>query len=477
VVQIQMTDRYRQLVNTPIGKLITRQVGLPAPPHLERWNSTPPTPPVISGPVLLGAPGNGRLAAELTRILAALDAETLTPMDDALRTAAAAASLRAGIFNPDTAAPEQRFKALVLDATGIASSEALSDAYAFLHPAIRRVMSSGRVIVLGTPPDQCAAPAEAIAQRALEGLVRAIGKEVKKGATAQLIYVAPKAKGQLESTLRFFLSPKSAFVSGQVVQIGKRVAPQGSFDWQSPLAGKVALVTGAARGIGAAIAEVLARDGAHVVGLDVAPMEPALLALMAALGGSSITADITAADAPTLIADDLEQSHGGVDIVVHNAGVTRDKTLGRMTPEQWSGLMAINLTAPQRINEELLTRGLIHANGRIVGVSSISGIAGNAGQTNYSTSKAGVIGMVQSGAPALAKQGLTINAVAPGFIETQMTAAMPFALREAGRRMNSVSQGGLPIDVAETIAWYANPGSGGVTGNVVRVCGQSLLGA
>jgi 3-oxoacyl-[acyl-carrier protein] reductase len=110
-------------------------------------------------------------------------------------------------------------------------------------------------------------------------------------------------------------------------------------------------------------------------------------------------------------------------------------------------------------------------------VSSISGIAGNAGQTNYSTSKAGVIGVVQAWAAQSAKQGATINAVAPGFIETQMTAAMPIAVREAGRRMNSVSQGGLPVDVAETIAWYASPASGGVTGNVVRVCGQSLLGA
>jgi 3-oxoacyl-[acyl-carrier protein] reductase len=214
-----------------------------------------------------------------------------------------------------------------------------------------------------------------------------------------------------------------------------------------------------------------------VVGLDVAPMAEDLAAVTTALGGSTITADITDADAPATIADRLAEAHGGVDIVVHNAGVTRDKTLGRMTTEQWSGLVAINLTAPQRINDELLGRELIRSNGRVVGVSSISGIAGNAGQTNYSTSKAGVIGLVESGMAPLAKRGITINAVAPGFIETQMTAAMPFALREAGRRMNSVSQGGLPVDVAETIAWYASPASGGVNGNVVRVCGQSLIGA
>ena len=162
---------------------------------------------------------------------------------------------------------------------------------------------------------------------------------------------------------------------------------------------------------------------------------------------------------------------------MHNAGVTRDKTLGRMSDEQWDGVIAINLTAQERINQELLAREAIRENGRIVSVSSMSGIAGNGGQTNYAASKAGVIGMVQAMAPEVGKRGATINAVAPGFIETQMTAAMPIANREAGRRMNSLAQGGLPVDVAETIAWYASPASAGLNGTVVRVCGQSLVGA
>jgi 3-oxoacyl-[acyl-carrier protein] reductase len=109
-------------------------------------------------------------------------------------------------------------------------------------------------------------------------------------------------------------------------------------------------------------------------------------------------------------------------------------------------------------------------------VSSVSGIAGNRGQVNYATSKAGLIGLVGARADSLAPER-TINAVAPGFIETEMTAAMPTFTREAGRRMNSLAQGGQPVDVAETIAWLAGPASGGVNGNVVRVCGQSLLGA
>ena len=109
-------------------------------------------------------------------------------------------------------------------------------------------------------------------------------------------------------------------------------------------------------------------------------------------------------------------------------------------------------------------------------MSSVSGIAGNRGQTNYSTSKAGVIGLLDVGAELVAQRPATINAVAPGFIETQMTAAMPVATREGGRRLNSLSQGGLPVDVAETIAWLASPGSGGVNGNTVRVVG-ALIGA
>jgi 3-oxoacyl-[acyl-carrier protein] reductase len=148
-----------------------------------------------------------------------------------------------------------------------------------------------------------------------------------------------------------------------------------------------------------------------------------------------------------------------------------------MDAARWDSVIGINLAAPERINDVLLERGLLRSGGRVVGVASIAGIAGNRGQTNYATSKAGVIGLVRSSAPGLLERGVTINAVAPGFIETAMTARMPMMLREAGRRMNSMAQGGLPVDVAETVAWLTSPGSGTITGNIVRVCGQSLLGA
>jgi 3-oxoacyl-[acyl-carrier protein] reductase len=475
-----MADRYSQLVNNPVGKFVSKQVGLPRPVTLQRYE---PAQRVIDGPVLLGAAQGSRLVAPLATVLSAIGAEVHTALRDELRTAAAEAGIDAKVFNPEVASGEQTFKALVFDATGIAATDQLVQAWAFLHPTIRRVRASGRVIVLGTAPQDAGDPHEATAQRALEGLVRSVGKEVGRGATAQLVYVAPKTEPRLESTLRFLLSPKSAYVSGQVIRIGavKRsaaiAAALASLDWEQPLAGKVALVTGASRGIGRAIAEVLARDGAHVIGLDIPALAADLDAVTTAIGGSSLTVDITHVDAPETVATHLLDAHGGADIVVHNAGVTRDKTLGRMTEELWQTVLSINLDAEQRIDQQLFERGAIRDNGRVICVSSISGIAGNAGQTNYATSKAGVIGMVQAWAPTFAKRGATINAVAPGFIETQMTSAMPITIREAGRRMNSLSQGGLPIDVAETIAWYANPGSVAVNGNVVRVCGQSLLGA
>ena len=319
---------------------------------------------------------------------------------------------------------------------------------------------------------------ERIAQRALEGFTRSLGKEIGRGSTVQLLYVAEGAEGSVQSSLAFFLSPKSAYVSGQVVRIGATGEKKAAevTDWDKPLAGKVALVTGASRGIGEAIARTLHRDGAKVIGVDVPQAANELQALMAELGGDHLLLDITAKDAPQRITHVVKEKHGGVDVVVHNAGITRDKKLANMDEDRWTSAINVNLAAPERITRELLAQGAINDNGRIIGVASTAGIAGNVGQTNYAASKAGVIGFVDSLADELSN-GITINAVAPGFIETQMTAAVPFATREVGQRLNAMAQGGQPVDVAETIAWYANPGSTAVNGNTVRVCGQMMLGA
>jgi 3-oxoacyl-[acyl-carrier protein] reductase len=178
------------------------------------------------------------------------------------------------------------------------------------------------------------------------------------------------------------------------------------------------------------------------------------------------------------IAEHVTEHYGGkADVLVNNAGITRDKLLANMDDARWDSVIAVNLLAPQRLAQGLVDRGILGEGGRIVGLSSMAGIAGNRGQTNYAATKAGMIGLTQALAPVLADKGVTINAVAPGFIETKMTEAIPLATREAGRRLNSLFQGGQPVDVAEAIAYFASPASNAVTGNTIRVCGQALLGA
>jgi 3-oxoacyl-[acyl-carrier protein] reductase len=461
-----MPDRYQRFADSPPGRLVVRRLGLPQPAPLRRHE---PGQPLLHGPALLGAASGGRLAEPAARVLAGAGAEAFTA-DTIAAAAARDAHLDAAAWSPGD---DRSFAALIFDASGIARSEDLRAAYDFFAPSIRSLAPSGRAVILGTPPEAAGDPRAAAAQRALEGFVRSAGKEVRAGATAQLVTVAPEAESGIESTLRFLLSGRSAYVSGQTIRIGA-ATPDAPADWERPLAGKVAAVTGASRGIGAAIAEVLARDGADVVCIDVPDQGEDLAAVANRIGGSALQLDITAEHAPSALADRLR---GGVDVVVHNAGITRDRTLARMAEDQWDAVLAVNLTAVERLTAALLEQDLLRRGGRVVCVSSVSGIAGNRGQVNYATSKAGVIGVVEALAPELGRRQCTINAVAPGFIETRMTAAMPVATREAGRRMNSLAQGGLPVDVAETIAWLASPGSAGVNGNVVRVCGQSLIGA
>jgi 3-oxoacyl-[acyl-carrier protein] reductase len=443
-----MTDRYQGFAKSPIGKMLVKQLGLPNPVALDRYTAGDP---LVKGTVLVG--GSGKLATTLPKTLDGLGISSATALEEGAK-----------------------YKGLVFDATGFDSETDLVQLQQFFTPVMRKLENCARVVVIGTNPAEVKGSAR-IAQRALEGFTRSLGKEIGKGSTVQLVYVTPGAEGAIDSTLAFYLSPKSAYVSGQVVRIGtseKKAAV--AVDIEKPLAGKIAIVTGASRGIGEQIARVLHRDGATILGIDVPQAASELQSVMGELEGDSLTLDITHADAPQRIAHYVKEKFGGVDIVVHNAGITRDKKLANMGEDRWASVIAVNLTAPERITRELLEQGAINKNGRIIGVSSIAGIAGNVGQTNYAASKAGVIGFVDSLAGEL-KNGITINAVAPGFIITAMTAAVPFATREVGQRLNAMQQGGLPVDVAETIAWYASPASTAVTGNVVRVCGQMMLGA
>jgi 3-oxoacyl-[acyl-carrier protein] reductase len=479
---LTMNDSYLDFANSALGAWLTNALGLPKPLVLERYTAGQP---VIKGSVLLGGGGEPQLLQVLAATLKSMDAQTLAHARlPQWMSVANKAGLMTGRWGVD-GQPGEKVKGLVFDATGMDDSAQSDALYWFFHDTARSVLPCGRVVVIGRPPESCKSPHKATIQRALEGLTRSLAKEIKKAITVQLVYVAEGAENQIESTLRFLLSPRSAYVSAQVIRIGLPVSlpagpPAGPqavpADWDKPLTDKKVLVTGASRGIGASIAEVMAREGAEVICLDVPQAQPGLDEIAAKLRGTAIALDIGADDAPQKLVD-AAKAQGGWDVVVHNAGITRDKTIANMKEHLWQMVVNVNLSSQERINDALVESGALVSGGRIVCVSSISGIAGNRGQTNYALSKAGVVGMVQSTAPIFAGHGITINAVAPGFIETQMTAAIPFAMREAGRRMNSMSQGGLPRDVAEAIAWFASPASSGLTGNVVRVCGQSMIGA
>jgi 3-oxoacyl-[acyl-carrier protein] reductase len=447
-----MTDKYQDLAHNPIGKFLVKQLGLPNPPYLDRYSGGP----LVKGTVLVGSAKPGVVSKAITAALKSSKIEST------------------GVY-----AQGKKYKGLVFDATGIDSAQGLIALQEFFSPVMRQLAGSGRVIVIGSLPEEAATESAAIAQRALEGFTRSVGKEAGNGSTANLIYVATGAESALESTLGFFLSPKSAYVSGQVIRIGATgiVSAPDVKDLDKPLAGKVALVTGASRGLGLADLETLARDGATVIGLDVPPLEEDLKKAAERLGGGYIVGDITAPDAPKLIGDYIKKHHGKVDIVVHNAGITRDKMLRNMRPENWQLVVEISVGAPQRITDYLLENNLINDGGRVVGIASVAGIAGNRGQTNYASAKAGVIGWIQSLSKRVADKGITANVIAPGFMETEMVKTIPLGIREAGRRMNSMSQGGLPVDVAEAITWLASPGSQAVSGNVIGVNGQMLLGA
>lgn len=466
-----MSDRYGDFVQSSIGRKVAKNLGLPMPVELDRFDSGQPS---VRGSVLVGrADGdNTAISESVARILSDLHADVFVNSRDAVKDTLADAGVKAKA----NTGGDDKFKVLLFDASNISNADELKQVYEFFHAVARRVEKSGRVIVIGRPPEDLSDIEAALAQRSLEGFVKSVGKEFKRGITAQLIYVAEGAEKNLDSTLRFFASARSAYVSGQVVRVtnGDNV----DVDWTQPLGGKTMLVTGASRGIGEAIARVLAREGAHVICLDVPQQQADLQKVASEISGSVLTVDITSEEAGKEIAE-AAQKRGGLDAIIHNAGVTRDKTLAKMDEKKWDMVININLGSIAKLNRYLLDNDVLKDHARIVCVSSISGIAGNLGQSNYATSKAGVIGLVNATAKQLedGSKGMTINAVAPGFIETQMTEAIPFAIREAGRRMNSMSQGGLPIDVAETIAWLASPASGGLNGNIVRVCGQSLLGA
>ncbi|MBC3761038.1 3-oxoacyl-ACP reductase [Quadrisphaera oryzae] len=462
-----MRDVYAELVRTAPGAAVARRLGLPRPAVLRR---SEPGAPLLGGPALVLAAGSG---ASVFRTREAGDA-----LASLLARAGADAQLDLAAVPEGT-----RLGAVVVDATGVTRTPDLTALGLALGPAVRRLGASARVLLVGRTPAHLDDVEAAAVQQGLEGLVRTVGKELRAGATAGLLRLAPDAgPAELDGPLRFLVSARSAFVDGQVVDVAAAVHDDDvRRAGEQPLSGAVAVVTGAARGIGRATAQVLARQGAHVVAVDVPAASGDLARTANGVRGQALALDVTAPDAPHRLVEHLRRALDGPGadrlVVVHNAGITRDRLLVNLDAARWEAVLGVNLAAPLRLTEALLDAGLLGAGARVVGVSSTSGLAGNRGQANYAASKAGVAGMVRALAPRLGQVGATANAVAPGFIETEMTAKIPPLLRQLGRRTASLQQGGLPVDVAEAVAWLAEPASAGVTGQVVRVCGQALVGA
>ncbi|MCB5293809.1 3-oxoacyl-ACP reductase [Arthrobacter sp. SO3] len=446
-----MTDMYTQLVSKGPGRDIARKLGLPQPVVLRRYQ---PDQPLVTGPVLVQGAGAG--ADELASTLLSWNLDVRRH-----------------------AVPKEKLGAIVLVLDELGRPEDLARPVLTAATSMRDLAPNSRVITVSRTAADTADPAVAAARQGVDGLLRSLAKELRAGATGNGIVLARGVRTTSPSTLgalRFFLSGRSAFVDGQFLTVSSTEG-QLPADAGKPLAGKVAVVTGAARGIGAAIARTLYRDGATLVVVDIPAAGDHLAAVANEVRGTALQLDISRTDAGQRIIDHAVERHGRLDIVIHNAGITRDKLLANMDEGRWNSVIAVNIAAQLRINEALLASGHFRNSPRIVSVASTSGIAGNRGQTNYAASKGGVMGMVRATAPLIGTHGGSINAVAPGFIETEMTARIPFATREVARRLNSLQQGGQPGDVAEAIAFLASDAAGGISGEVLRVCGQNLVGA
>lgn len=366
------------------------------------------------------------------------------------------------------------FDAIIFDGTSLEHAADLDLLWQQLHSVLPRLRKNGRLILLACDQSHLLSAEAAAVAAGMAGFTRSIAKELGRfGSTANLLSLQQGAQMSCLPAVSFFLSKASAYITGQVLPVQKAQVQPGP--WLQPLQGKTALVTGAARGIGAAIAKTLAEQGALVIGVDVPQAQTSLDELMHQLKGKSLVLDISLTDSAAVLADWLQQQKLPLDILVHNAGITRDKLFHRMSQQQWQQTLDINLRAVQQINSQLLEQGLMQPKARFVLLSSMNGLAGQKGQTNYASSKAALAGYCQF----MARQhnGMTFNAVAPGFIETQMTASMPLLPRELGRRLNSLAQAGLPQDVALAVAFFARPDSEGLNGSVLRVCGQCFIGA
>ncbi|MCG3166156.1 MAG: hypothetical protein POELPBGB_01932 [Bacteroidia bacterium] len=453
-----MADFLLEYGHKPGWKSIFNVLGITVPPRLERlkgsWKKQ-----ILAGKKVVTATGG-------------INASVISNINDELGGHALINSLPA----------DDRADVLLFDATGIETVAQLKLLYDFFHANAGKLANNSRVVIIALTPDPSpeGRGERTASQQAIEGFSRSVAKEVgRKGATVNLVRVENKSvtENQLLPVLHFLFSEASAFVTAQVFRINSGGNVPQLVSLEKSLAGKVALVTGAARGIGEATARKLAAEGATVIVLDRPEDSDAGKKVAESINGKFLTADMSKEDSATIINDYLKKEFNGVDIVIHNAGITRDKTIAKMDEKYWDMVLNVNLQALIRTNNLLLKSGTIRKNGRIVCLSSISGFSGNFGQTNYSATKAGIIGYVKALSEELADKNITANAVAPGFIETKMTAKMPLFTKMGGRRLSNLNQGGLAEDVADAITFLSSPGAAVISGQTLRVCGGSYIGA
>jgi 3-oxoacyl-[acyl-carrier protein] reductase len=242
------------------------------------------------------------------------------------------------------------------------------------------------------------------------------------------------------------------------------------------LQGQTALVTGASRGIGRAIALRLATGGAKVIGTATTPEGAAKIGeALAPHGGRGEVLNVSTAGSLEALMGRLEAAGDMPTILVNNAAITRDGLMLRMKEDDWGAVIDTNLSANFRLSKACLKRMMKERNGRIISITSVVGLMGNAGQVNYAAAKAGVIGMTKSMARELASRNITVNAVAPGFIDTDMTRVLPEAQREALVGQIPAGRLGTPEDIAEAVAFLASPAAGYITGQTLSVNGGMLM--
>jgi 3-oxoacyl-[acyl-carrier protein] reductase len=376
---------------------------------------------------------------------------------------------------------------LVIDGRNVNNATELKAVYSQLQEGVKSIKANGKVLIYSVEPELLdtstglsASVHHSTYQRALEGISRSLAKELGgRGTTVNLVKLPPNVDLKNYKTVQeFFTSGRSAFITGQAITANHATTSR------RELSEKICVVTGGAGGIGSATVNRLATEGATVIIADMPQMEDRAVSLLndtstplSAGKVSFMGADLTDESARKSLLKSIKEKHGRVDVLINNAGITRDKTLKNMPEHYWDNLIAINLTAVINLTEDALAMGLIPEGGRIINTSSISGIAGNFGQTNYTATKAALIGYSAAKSKELKAKGITINAIAPGYIETEMVKTMPLMTRIFAERLTSLAQAGKPEDIAEAMAFLAHPGAESINGQVLRVCGGSFLGA